>query len=363
MALSMTAGAVRSAWAQFLPSQIDLHGFGSWAYRRTNTNDYLGGIPEGSYRNVNFALNVAAAVQTSLTIRGQVHFAQDQSAHHVDLDYVFAEWRVSDAVKLRAGKMQHPFGIYSEVFRVGTIRPFLSLPQSVYGPTGSISEAAEGLGLRGTIPAGHGWDVQYDVYAGGIDVPENDSSVNRAQGLPPEAGGRALESEVVRDVVGARINLRTPIPGFRFGVSSYTGVVTPDSVALRKTVVGAHAEYLTDLWWLRSEFVHEVEDHGRERTNAFYVEAARFLSTKWQVAAKYGILVVSSPPPLDLPIPSFLRHREVGLGVNYWFAPEFVLKSSIFFVNGNRFAEAPVADATSIDRNTRLVQLGAEFSF
>jgi hypothetical protein len=56
-------GVALTAHAQSLPSQVELHGFGSWAYRRTNTNQFLGGVQDGSYRSVDFALNVAAAVQ------------------------------------------------------------------------------------------------------------------------------------------------------------------------------------------------------------------------------------------------------------------------------------------------------------
>ena len=361
--MAMTAGATGSLRAQSLPSQIDLHGFGSWAYRRTNVNDYLGGTPEGSYRSVKFSLNVAAAVQTSLTIHGQVFFAESPVDERVDLNYAFAEWRFSDALKLRVGKMQLPFGIYTEVFDVGTLRPFPSLPQSIYGPTGFISESAEGIGLRGLFAAGPRWDVQYDVYGGGIDVPENDSSIGLAQGLPPEAREGPGEGELVRDVVGARVNFRTSIPGLRMGASAYTGIAILDSLRRRKTVLGAHAEYLSDVWWLRSEFVHEQEAQGGERVNGFYIEVARFLTPQWQVAALYDRNQVTLPEDPEPVAPSFLKHREVGLGVNYWFTPELVLKSSYFFVSGNRFIASLSADASAIDEKTRLLQLGAEFSF
>jgi hypothetical protein len=361
--LAMTAGATGSLRAQSLPSQIDLHGFGSWAYRRTNSNDYLGGTPEGSYRSVNFALNVAAAVQRSLTIHGQIFFAEDPVSESVDVDYAFAEWRFCDGLKLRVGKMQLPFGIYTEVFDVGTLRPFPSLPQSIYGPTGFISESAEGIGLRGMFAAGHRWDVQYDVYGAGIDVPENDSSIALAQGLPPEAREGPGEGELVRDAVGARVNLGTPISGLRVGASAYTGIAILDSLRPRKTVLGAHAEYLSDVWWLRSEFVHEQEAQGGERVNGFYIEVARFLTSQWQVAALYDRTQVSLAEDPEPVRPSFLKHREVGLGVNYWFTPDFVLKSSYFFVSGNRFTPTASADPSSIDKKTRLLQLGAEFSF
>jgi hypothetical protein len=351
--VSMAGIAAPPARAQALPSQIDLHGFGSWSYRRTNTNNYLGGLPEGSYRNVNLNLNLAAAVEAHLTIHGQVDFSQDAVDDHVDVDYVFAEWRFSDEFQLRAGKIQLPFGIYTEIFDVGTVRPFLTLPQAIYGPTGLISEAVEGAGIRGVVPAGRNWELQYDVYGGGLDVRD----------LEPEALEGLEEGEVVRDALGGRVNVRTPILGLRFGGSVYTGIITPDETRVRKTIAGVHAEYLSDRWWLRGEVVHEAETGGRDRVDAFYVEIARFLTARWQLAALYDRLTISipnNPQPAD---PAFRRHRELGFGLNYWFTPEFVLKGSYAFVSGNRFAFQPAADPALVESKTRLLQLGAEFSF
>jgi hypothetical protein len=94
-----------------------------------------------------------------------------------------------------------------------------------------------------------------------------------------------------------------------------------------------------------------------------YVEAARFLNPYWQVAARYDRLQVTLPDVPTPPNPSFLKHREFALGVNYWFTPEFVLKSSYSFVSGNRFASLAVDDAALVAPKTRLLQVGAEFSF
>ena len=75
----------------------------------------------------------------------------------VELDYAFAEWFVSDALKIRMGRVKHPFGLYGEIFDVGTLRPFYLLPQSIYGPNGFTAKAYNGVGLTGnytSAPAG-----------------------------------------------------------------------------------------------------------------------------------------------------------------------------------------------------------------
>ena len=66
------------------------------------------------------------------------------------LDWGFAEYRIHDLLRLRAGKMKNPFGIFMEVKDVGTLRPFFSLPYSIYGAGNMASEAYLGAGLTGS---------------------------------------------------------------------------------------------------------------------------------------------------------------------------------------------------------------------
>ena len=41
-----------------------------------------------------------------------------------------------------------PFGNYTEIYDVGTLRPFYHLPQATYGPTGQIAESYDGIGAN-----------------------------------------------------------------------------------------------------------------------------------------------------------------------------------------------------------------------
>lgn len=61
------------------------------------------------------------------------------------------------------GKVNQPFGISTEVFDVGTLRPFQVLPQAFYGPVGLTSESYEGVGLTGSFPLLNSWHLSYDV--------------------------------------------------------------------------------------------------------------------------------------------------------------------------------------------------------
>src|SRR5262249_38789429 len=155
------------------------------------------------------------------------------------------------------------------------------------------------------------------------------------------------------------------VTGLRFGASAYTGKEIGSG---RRTGVGVQAEYLTRLWSIRSEYVHEsVKDDVSG--DGFYVEAAYHLDRHWQAAVQYGRFtseLAEMPAP---EAPSLLKHEEVAVGLNYWWDPNFVFKLSYHHVDGNRLAGPPpeeladVVAAGALQQKTNLVLFGAQFTF
>jgi hypothetical protein len=263
-------------------SKLELHGYGTWGYGRTpNDNAYLYGRKGGDYSNVDFALNLTVRLGDRLRIHAQNSWTTggDEVGTSADLDYAFAEWVVSDKLQFRLGAVKQPFGIYTEIFDVGTVRPFLALPQSIYGGTGFAGEAYKGVGLTGAFYSKRGWGLAYDAYVGGMNIEESAAPVDYL--LEGASAVQGLEIETTRDAIGGRLILRTPIDGLSFGTSAYTGVLATDE-APRRTVVAGHAELVNDKWSLRGEFAHEssMELGGVPmRVNGGYVEAGyRFTS-------------------------------------------------------------------------------------
>ena len=351
-----------AAVAQESMPRVDIHGYGTWAYGKTNGNQYLSGDHDGRYDNAGLALNVAGSVTDRLRVIGQLEFLDGPQGSEVELDYSFAEWTLSDKLKLRAGKVPQPFGISAEVFDVGTLRPFLDLPQAVYGPTGLLGENYKGVGLTGSFALKGGWELMYDLYGGGQELDEY---------IPPEAVilgeefTESIELERTRNMVGGRVVVETPVLGLRFGASAYTG----DEIgSLRRTGLGAQVEYLAGPWSVRSEYTRESVKDDLEAIG-FYAEVAYRIDPHWQVAGQYGRLTSDVLPVPEPATPSLLDHEEVALGLNYWFAPHFVFKLSFHRVDGNRFAGpqpqelAEVAASGTLKQKTKLVLFGAQFSF
>ena len=364
LALGLFAGlpAARAALAQESERRLDIHGFGGWVYGRTNTNEFVSANPDGSYGPINFALNVTAFVTPKLTVIAQPEWRQGGELE-VELDYAFAEWAHSDELRFRIGRVKHPFGIYTEVFDVGTVRPFFDLPQSVYGALAMVAEGYTGVGIRGTQPLGK-WSLAYDAYLGGLDAPYDGAPVDFLQGDEPDDAEE--EENGFRDVVGGRVVVHLPLQGLSLGASGYTGRDGENDDFTRHSVFGAQAEYLSNQWWVRTEVVRKVRA-GSSSANSFYGEVAYFVTPQWQIAGRHGFHLTKG---VDGSLaPSLLDHREWEAGVNYWVAPEFVIKTSLHLIRGNRLAGPPgdelaaTVAAGGLERNTRLFQAGAQFSF
>lgn len=364
-------GVVAEGNAQDIEDKVKFHGFGSWAYGKTDGNRYQLGSKDGEYRNTQFALNLAADPFKNLVINAQLDFEQEgESKFETDLDFAFAELRFSDQARLRVGLVKQPFGIYTEIFDIGTVRPFLTLPQSIYDSAGFIGEGYRGIGLTGAVYRKSGWGFQYDVYGGSIDLRQDDdhfSIFEEGDGEDEEGAEEETEArETINELLGGRFVVHAPLKGLSFGVSGYTGKPT-EHRDLRHSAYGIHGEYLSDLWSVRSEFARRTEQ--AVNVNAYYLEAAYRLTPKWQIAGRYDWLDADIKGVDTSEAPSLLRHKDFAVGLNYWFNDNIVLKSSYHYGKGNRFALPEsvslheVIESGRLDPKTNLFQFGVQFSF
>jgi hypothetical protein len=352
---------------------VNLHGFGGWAYGKTdNANRYLVGNKDGDYNNVDFALNLTANPYEKFFLHIQPSYTETSAGNKTGLDFAFAEVAFSEAVIARIGKIKVPFMLYTEVYKVGTIRPFFMLPQGIYYD--ATAEAYKGLGLTGSLYTSPNWELVYDVYGGKISLqPAIIPSFQQEQLVLTSV------SPSSKDFIGGRLLVHTPIEGLSFGSASYlgdfefavNGHVLEDFVAAgRSLFIGAFAEYLSDRWWVRSEAVGTRANPGTSEDMA-YGEVAYKLTSHWQVASRYEFVKMHWKTDDFQYLPtSSNEHQEVALGLNYWLNPDMVFKLSYHRVDGNRFAHPDtsgsfleVIQKNKFDDPTQLVMFGVQFSF
>lgn len=351
---------------------IQVHGFGGWGYGHTDGNRYLVGDKDGVFHNSYFALNVSGTPSERFSASFQTLWKTSENGMEVEFDYAFAEYAFADFLKIRLGKVKTPFGIYTEIYDVGTLRPFYALPQSVYGTPGMVTKSYFGVGLTGSHYLPSNWGFRYDLY-GGQNILEPHLTLT-AQGTV------AVQQTNFDNVIGIMLIAYTPFPGLSAGFSLYGGEPehflggepNPNQTVVDwHNVFMGHVEYLTDTWLVRAEHLFFFKMDGKDlviRTG--YLEAAYRFLENWQIAALLNYQDVD----FHIDLPEFLNipteEQEAALGINYWFNPNFVLKLSYHFVHGNVHAFPSDEEEyfvgvinESLDERTNLVLFGAQFSF
>jgi hypothetical protein len=407
VALALAAAAPATAF-DVGDGLLSVSGFGRWGYGNTDGNAYLLGRDVGKGDNIGMALNIFAKPMDRLAVSTQFFY----DASKVNIDWAFAEYRVYDWLRFRAGQVKMPFAAYMETKDVGTLRPFYNLPASIYSFSDLAAESYFGGGLTGFLPPMAGWELTYDVFFGQIWLESSDrfrpapSALNllaakQDQYANPGAPRQTVFTRV-DNAVGGRLTVGTPIAGLKAYLSGYRGTVADLGAQVQGADPGSnvHAaglslEYVRERYELRAEGFRkrDLRDGARQFVTTGYVEAAVRLPYGFQLAgraesATYDLrnatvsgtsTLGATATPFTYTIPNSLRrHVEYALGLNYWFDADFVVKASYHWIDGNRFAvpEYPWNNYTTDGNNTaaslpdvayaaktQMFLVGAQFAF
>lgn len=346
---------------------LSLHGDGQWAWQKTSGGNAFGqATPEGNYDTAMFDLVVTARPAQDLVVSAQLGFEPEGAG----LEWGFAEWRFTEALRVRVGKVQQPFGNLNELRFAGTTRPLYHLPYSAYGPANVVGTAYLGIGTTGQLARDDGWALGYDAYGGAVTLDELEP---HAAILHPLAGARLdapveLEAQQVRDLVGGRLSLSTP-GEVTVRVSGYVGTLHHTRSDERFYALGASLWYRGERLWLSAEAFRGQELHD-ERTDTAYATAGWMLTEHLQAAAQWEWARTTFPGGHG---GALLRHDGLGVGLAWWFDPNLVIKAGWQRLRGNRFAFpegatpnelAGVPDpATAPGDRTDVLTVGTQFSF
>jgi len=373
LALLFASVAVEADAVVLLDGKLNISGYAYWAYAKTDGNRFQLGTQDGYYDNA--ALALALRVQATDDLSAAFQFTQDEDYTQNGVDYAFFEYRVSDEVRVRFGMPKVPIGLSWEVNDVGTLRPFLRLPSSVYNNTNFGGYSYLGVGATGTKALPASMELSWDLFVGGLSqfvtspydawAVQTDTDGSTTLGVDTDYPGTWVE---MQECVGGRLTLTTPIEGLMVSGSYFWGR-TPAEDGLMPTWVAAGAlKYETDRWLLRAEYFHGYEkrvgnsDQGfveNANTDAAYVEGAVRFGEHWQAVAKVEATKLhwsGFAGPLSL-----LRHREAAVGINYWFTRDFVVRVSGHLADGNRFSLTDNDNA--FNETTRELMVGSQFSF
>ncbi len=367
--------------------RLTINGFGDWSYgQMSGENSFVSATPEGAWDFVDFSLSLRASLSETVSAAVQLNWntseqllGEEEEEDTVGLELAFVAWDVTPNTTLRFGRARMPFGNYSEYLHAGVVRPFVYLPQSIYGASQLVSQSFDGLGLTGGVEFESGWSLGYDAFAGEIDFPRLEPHECLEEAEEGEIIDGCGEEAELGDTVGGRLLLSTP-GGLRFGGSFYTGdqasLDADDDESQRLDVFGVQADYESNHFQVRAEWARTENDGENEVVNAGYLEVVYRLTEQWQLAVRYDMLEQTLDDEEEDELAevfedyqTLLEHDELAFGINYWVNPNFVLKASFHRIEGNHLSlpEDFLEDATEgeleLETESDMFLLGASFTF
>jgi hypothetical protein len=208
-----------SVRAQFNVERHDfqIHGFATQGFAYSNENNYLTmQTSKGSFDFTDAGLNMSAFVTNKFRIGAQAYVRNlgALGQGHVTLDWALGDYRFSDSVGVRAGKVKTVFGLYNDTQDAEFLHTWALLPQSVY-PLDLRANSLAHLGgdLYGRVAVPHLGSFAYTAYAGRLSIDRHGGFTYGllATGLNP--------SKISGTVRGGDLKWTTPFTGLLLGAS------------------------------------------------------------------------------------------------------------------------------------------------
>jgi hypothetical protein len=273
------------------PSAVQVHAFVSQGYIKTSENNYLAQSERGSTEFAEAGINVTKAIGDRLRLGVQL-FTRDLGPignYDAKFDWFYLDYRLTDYLGLRAGRVKIPFGLYNDINDVDAARVTILLPQSVYSTRNRDYLLAQtGAELYGYLPMGGAGALDYRVYGGTIFVE-----------ISPRA--TVLIQDInIPYVVGGRLLWETPLTGLRVGGSVQAlrldATVAPPADA-PMGVTGGSARVPAVLWVASAEYIGDhlslAAEYGRWHTkiesNTALVPPARATQERFYVMGAYRL--------------------------------------------------------------------------
>ncbi|MCP4214161.1 MAG: hypothetical protein GY765_05870 [bacterium] len=196
--------------------KINIHGYISQGFLFSNHNNYLARSQKGSFQFNELGINFSTDVTDKLRVGIQLAARDigDTGNDKVIIDWAFADYRWRDWLGIRVGKIKAPTGLYNKSRDLDMLRPFVLLPQGVYGEHfRDISTAMKGIGAYGNVSLKTLGDISYQLLFGTVDIPKESGLTKAVEGWNPFK----VEKYDVDNLYCLALIWQTPLEGLRIG--------------------------------------------------------------------------------------------------------------------------------------------------
>lgn len=334
------------ATAAALGNDITINGFGHQSAIQTDTNEFVvPGSSEGSFQDYVVGLTFSSEVNDRVSVRTQI--LSTQTSFYVD--WGFAEYRFNESVGFKFGKVKLPLGLYTEIADVKNLQPFSYLPTLIYNH-GMTSY--NGIGVYGMTDFNNGWGGEVELFGGGSEMK----------------GGKHAEPVPMKNFVGGRVTLNTPLPGARLMFSAMRSDLEMDmgmmTMEVESEVFLVSGEVIGDRFFVRSEAASfkNVEDN-----KSWYAEAGFLVHDNVQPVVRYIHQRKENTPSLTLAARNLIgqtdKQNEIGIGLNVFLTSAVVLKVEHHFVDGSSELNREVLTNDAPDNSWNLTAVSVAFAF
>jgi hypothetical protein len=192
---------------------VEIHAFATQGFILTIDNNYLApDTTHGSFAFSEAGINFTKSLTDKLHVGFQL-FAQYLGAtgsYNVRMDWFYLDYRLTDWLGFRAGRVKIPFGLYNDIRDIDSARVPILLPQSVYPvQERNFLLAQTGFELYGYLRLPSVGALDYAAYCGTIFVDT----------LTPPGSPYLIQAFNVPYVAGGSLFWETPLEGLRVGAS------------------------------------------------------------------------------------------------------------------------------------------------
>ena len=268
----------QTSHAYELGDYLSINGFLSQGYIKSTGNNIFGESIDGSFQLNEFALTLNSVPMEKLRLSLQL-LSRDLGAegdNDILIDWAMADYRFSDLLGVRVGKVKLPIGLYNQLRDSDFLRPMAFLPQSIYNENKrNLLVGAWGGNIYGNFSLGRVGDFDYQAYYGTVDF-RNDSgqAVAMKRLIQSTANKKGLGAVTGFDsendyVMGGALIYYPPVDGLRLGVSYFTGETefnfnvggtAGKASGHSKDFVVFSAEYTNTNWVLSTEYSEFTAD-------------------------------------------------------------------------------------------------------
>jgi len=317
LALSLSASSSMAQSFKIGDKEVQVHGSLQQGFGLTNDNNVLTmNTTRGSVEMTDAAVNVSSSPTRKLRLGAQLYVRNIGQLGNgaLQLDWAFADYKFTDALGVRAGKIKTVLGLFTDTQDMEFLYTWALLPQGIYPlDLRSITIAHVGGDVYGEVKLGKAGSLAYTAYAGFV---QDDDRGGYRYGV--QDAGLGFRAGVTSHGGGFDTRWTTPVNGLMTG---YSFTQNKDSVDLVVEAYrlnfnattkparrqAAYADYQASRLRLSGEVRRELTD--TVLTPAVYAEAvtrsaSSFVAASYRLAKQFEVGSYYSHYVYDTALPS-----------------------------------------------------------